>query len=252
MSLYSDLRDGFSFFSPNQSPDPPVGPGPNDGKPRSDNAAAPGSADAEWRSTVEAAGDSWARWLHYVTGYDIASKDFVQIAKDVFGVSESDVKDMLNRLNDDGLEDTTDAKKQNTSPIPPTVSHYLNADLARQYGMDNATAYQEALVNTSYQRAVKDMQAAGLNPAALYGSGKGYTAGGVSYVSDASRSGSGSGSGSNKDYLFGSGFYNGISTAAAIVASVLAPKGSKVSSYYMTSNAAKSLMQLANALSGKD
>lgn len=49
---------------------------------------------------------------------------------------------------------------------------YLNADLAKHYGMDQTTAYNEALSNTSYQRAVKDMQAAGLNPAVLFGNGR--------------------------------------------------------------------------------
>lgn len=49
---------------------------------------------------------------------------------------------------------------------------YLNADLAKHYGMDQTTAYNEALSNTSYQRAVKDLQAAGLNPAVLFGNGR--------------------------------------------------------------------------------
>lgn len=49
---------------------------------------------------------------------------------------------------------------------------YLNADLAKHYGMDQTTAYNEALSNTSYQRAVRDMQAAGLNPAVLFGNGR--------------------------------------------------------------------------------
>lgn len=35
---------------------------------------------------------------------------------------------------------------------------YFNADLAKHYGMDQTTAYNEALSNTSYQRAVKDMR----------------------------------------------------------------------------------------------
>lgn len=63
--------------------------------------------------------------------------------------------------------------------------NYLNADLAKAYGMDASTAYQEALANTGYQRSVKDMQAAGLNPAVLFGAGNGDAAGGVGYVSRA-------------------------------------------------------------------
>lgn len=60
-----------------------------------------------------------------------------------------------------------------SAPTPSAVSlDYLNADLAKHYGMDEVTAYNEALSNTSYQRAVKDMQAAGLNPAVLFGHGR--------------------------------------------------------------------------------
>lgn len=64
-----------------------------------------------------------------------------------------------------------------------TSVNYLNADLAKAYGMDRNTAYQEALSNTAYSRAVHDMQSAGLNPAVLFGASAGSSASGVSYIS---------------------------------------------------------------------
>lgn len=68
-------------------------------------------------------------------------------------------------------------------PVQPETLDYLNAELAKHYGMSKETAYQEALANTSYQRALRDMQKAGLNPAVIFGSGRGSGADGVSYVS---------------------------------------------------------------------
>lgn len=92
--------------------------------------------------------------------------------------------------------------------------NYLNADLAQAYGMDASTAYQEALSNTGYQRSVKDMQAAGLNPAVLFGAGSASPASGVGYVSRAGNGYSSGASSAKSNHLF----YKILSNAGSIVA----------------------------------
>lgn len=127
---------------------------------------------------------------------------------------------------------------------------YLNADLAKYYGMSKETAYSEALSNTAYQRAVKDMQAAGLNPAVLFGAGRASTADGVSYPQSASGGSGGSerrysGGSGKSGYLFSQGAYGAISAAAGLVGMTMTknPTG-----FWIGSQTAKGIMGALNSL----
>lgn len=123
---------------------------------------------------------------------------------------------------------------------------YYNAALAGHYGMDASTAYQEALANTSYQRSVKDMIDAGLNPASLFAAGRVSGANGVSYATQLGSgfvdSGSGSGSARGK-HVFSKGLYN----ALQVVGGGLAVAVTKhPASYFPGAAAAKGVLQAIN------
>lgn len=141
--------------------------------------------------------------------------------------------------------------RPSVSPSQPQTFDYLDAPWASAYKMSRETAYSEALHNTSYQRAVKDMMKAGLNPAVIFGAGNGNTAGVPGFASSASlpsqvgvRSSGSSYRGSNSsDRLVSSSAYSVISLLGGIVG---AAATGNAGGYWIGSSVAQGAM---NALS---
>lgn len=120
---------------------------------------------------------------------------------------------------------------------------YLNADLAKHYGMSAQTAYAEAMSNTAYQRAVKDMQAAGLNPALLAQSSYAQPAG-SGYVSGSAGSGRSYGtSAKSASQSDKSGLWQGLASLAVAAGVFLSTKSKAGAS--AAAVAAKSLATVA-------
>lgn len=177
---------------------------------------------------------------YFPTSYKVAFDQFVD-----------NVENKLNPNAPPSVPVAPSAPRAAAARVKPSTIDYFNADLAKRYGMSKSTAYQEALANTSYQRAVKDMQSAGLNPAVLFGGGRATPANSAVYAAEDQPAGSGGFSyggrsyGSKNKKLFSSSVYSALSMIGGLVgiAATKRPDG-----YWIGSQISKGGMGLLDAL----
>ena len=155
-----------------------------------------------------------------------------------------------------GLYDDHGGSSGSGSSSAKKVIPYKNADWAAHYGMDAGTAYAESMQNTTYQRTIKDMQAAGLNPAVMFANGANtntsFYMGAPAPETGASGGSSGSSSGRSaagrSGKLFSPKMYSTISEVAGVAAAAITRRPWNYSSGKAIAQGA---MRIANNLFGR-
>lgn len=191
-----------------------------------------------------------------ITAAQVAHPEYYHSkVREAFGSLQSKISDTF----EDSIQPSsppqvyTPNSAYSVSSVNVPETEFINAGLAKHYGMSKATAYQEALSNTAYQRSVRDMKSAGLNPAVLFGAGRATPSSASIYASE-ERSYSGSGSwrgsgssrsGSGNGKLFSGSAYSAIQTVGALIglATTKRPDG-----FWIGSQTAKGAMALLDSL----
>lgn len=175
-----------------------------------------------------------------------ANSEFKATKEDIFGPDTIPELSNPTSPNSPPRYSVPTSAKQTTKP---KAIDYANAEIAKHYKMSKNTAYQEALANTSYQRSVKDMQAAGLNPSVLFGSSRASGAASNIYPMENAGGSSarsyGRSSAASGGKLFSSGAYNVIQTIGGLIgiATTKRPDG-----FWIGSQTAKGAMSLLDGI----